>query len=229
MSEKDRSDDLTFYPLNLWDPLGSSDFKRDDAVDVFNGTFESDIDIMAKLADMSGAHYRSDVTVIKAKAKAKALAFEADADDKSVNTKADGHANLEKRMSILPDGYGRVFHPTIAGHGIMAKLVLWKMAQRNAQGLKVDYVDEVGPISENNACPLLDNTPELSAKCTGSDRAASALPARVFWNSSGNKGVFDEFCDQMDHDKLDDQIPHIWTVNARGERQGMTSFHASFT
>ncbi|KAF2832543.1 hypothetical protein CC86DRAFT_366310 [Ophiobolus disseminans] len=56
-------------------------------------------------------------------------------------------------------------------------------------------------------------------ECPGSDATPSRLPTNVFYLAPANKGVFDEFCKQMDNNNLDDRVVHKWTVNARGEKQ----------
>jgi hypothetical protein len=218
-SEIDRKQDLVFYPLNIWDPMGSRNFKREDPVEVFNGTFEEHVDNFATLADFSGARYRTNIPVVKAKAKKLAAEPNNPGRDGDVKAAADGNKpRLQKRMSILPDGFGRVFHPTIAGHGIMAKLVLWNIAKRNAQGLKAEYADEVVSIKQENTCPIDSNIDLMEARCIGSDGDPSNLPANVF-NDYRTKGVFSEFCKKMDDRVLDSKKSQSWKVNAKGEHQ----------
>jgi hypothetical protein len=103
-------------------------------------------------------------------------------------------------MSILPDGFGRVFHSTIAGHGIMAKLVLWNIAQRNAQGPSVEYGHKVVTIKQDDTCPIDSNSAPMEARCTGDDGNPSNLPGNDFYHTNNNqeKSVFDEFCKKMD-------------------------------
>jgi len=217
--EQERKYDLTFYPLDFADPLGQKNFKRDEAVDVFNGTFEGDIDFLSVLADVSGAKYRSNVPKVKAKAKTQMLGASAAkaSEGEAVKSAAVANPRIQKR-SYLPDGFGRTFHPTIAGHSVIAKLVLWKLSERNAKQLGVGYAPETATLDDKGSCPL-NNGPKLQAKCTGSDKSPSGLPAQVFHSINDNKGIFDEFCKQMDGNKLDDRVSQKWTVNAKGEHQ----------
>ena len=215
--ENERQEDLAFYPMNWKDAMGSADFKRDAAVDVFNGTFESDIDMMAIAVKASGAHYGNDV----AKIKTRSLSSET-RELQSIHRRQDNA--LEKRSSVLPDGYGRVFHPTIAGHSLIANLILWKFAERNAQGLKEEFADEIYEMYGNDTCPINLHPNIGEAKCLSDKQSQpSKLPTNVFYLASKNQGVFDEFCKQMDEDKLDDLVPQEWTVNAKGEQQNNQS------
>lgn len=222
--ETDRKDEVTFYPLNIWDPMGSGDFKRDEPVEVYNGTFEGQVDSFAALADYSGVHYRTNIPMAKGKAKAKMLAAEPGTPKADVAVAAAGDkVALQKRFSILPDGFGRVFHPTMAGHQIMARLVLYKIAQRNAAGLKKDYGQEVLTIAASDSCPVDTKIPAFEARCTGDDGSASGLPTNVFENYQKGTNVYDEFCKQMDDRKLDYKKPQSWKVNAKGEKQSGSS------
>ncbi|KAH7138736.1 SGNH hydrolase-type esterase domain-containing protein [Dendryphion nanum] len=143
--EDNRMEDLAFYPLNLHDPFGTAPFKRSGSTPgyVGNGTEEAHINNLAQLADKAGIEYKSWVPMQKAKAKALAagdvIKSESLADLDNMNP------DLTKRMSILPDGIGRTFHPTILGHHIIARLVVWEMIQRNKRrhGMKPDELEVV--------------------------------------------------------------------------------------
>jgi hypothetical protein len=176
------------------------------------------VDNFATLANFSGARYRTNIPLVKAKAK-KLAAETTPGKDIDVAVAAGDNKKLHKRFSILPDGFGRVFHPTMAGHQIMARLVLYNIAKRNAEGLKEEYDDEEVTIDRDDTCPIDSDTLLMEARCTGEDGTSSALPTNVFYFESQDRGVFDGFCEEMDDKVLDNKEPQSWKVNAKGEQQ----------
>ncbi|KAI2733367.1 CAZyme family GH135 [Penicillium roqueforti] len=119
---------LMFYELNTFDLGGSNPWKR--SVDeVEDGTFEGSVNELAQItlwldpnAKLSDQSMISDETV----ASIKSLA---------VSKVAPSATDSEKREipNLLPDGYGRVFHPQPLLHQIIASLVIYEMANKNEQ------------------------------------------------------------------------------------------------
>jgi hypothetical protein len=101
----------------------------------------------------------------------------------------------------------------------MARLVLYNIAKRNAEGLKEEYDDEEVTIDRDDTCPIDSDTLLMEARCTGEDGTSSALPTNVFYFESQDRGVFDGFCKEMDDKVLDNKEPQSWKVNAKGEQQ----------
>ncbi|GKT51238.1 uncharacterized protein ColSpa_11419 [Colletotrichum spaethianum] len=116
---------LMFYELNTWDPLGSSPWKRSND-DALQGTFDGEQDILAQVTlllepDAELAHQNR---------------IEGDVSTTSIPAPADNNtfttAALDIQVpSFLPDGYGRVFHPQILLHAIIAERIIFEMINTN--------------------------------------------------------------------------------------------------
>ncbi|KAH1666586.1 hypothetical protein KXX65_000361 [Aspergillus fumigatus] len=117
---------LMFYELNTWDLLGGSPWKRSDN-QPFEGTFEGSVNKFAQITRL-----------IDPDAKFTEQAFISDAGTASVASfnvdLVDGASALGLKIpNLVPDGYGRVFHPQILLHEIIASLVIYEMVNKNEQ------------------------------------------------------------------------------------------------
>ncbi|KAH1497181.1 hypothetical protein KXV94_004348 [Aspergillus fumigatus] len=117
---------LMFYELNTWDLLGGSPWKRSDN-QPFEGTFEGTVNKFAQITRL-----------IDPDAKFTEQAFISDAGTASVASfnvdLVDGASALGLKIpNLVPDGYGRVFHPQILLHEIIASLVIYEMVNKNEQ------------------------------------------------------------------------------------------------
>ncbi|PLB48819.1 fibronectin type III domain protein [Aspergillus steynii IBT 23096] len=117
---------LMFYELNTWDPLGSNPRKRSyDAP--MNGTFEGSVNQLAQItllvdpnAKFSDKDSNSNAGTAAASLEVSKVATSAKVADVEV-------------PNVLPDGYGRVFHPQILLHKIISGLVIYKMIDQNLE------------------------------------------------------------------------------------------------
>ncbi|KAB8211919.1 fibronectin type III domain protein [Aspergillus parasiticus] len=118
---------LMFYELNTWDPRGNSPWKR--SVDYpLEGTFEGTVNQLAQITLLmdSDAQF-ADQDMIS------------DASAASIATYDEVELSSVEIPNILPDGwmmdnrYGRVFHPQILLHQIIAELVIYEMVNKNEQ------------------------------------------------------------------------------------------------
>lgn len=132
----------SFYKLDLRNPLRTGNFKRDGG-EAFEGTFEYKINQMAEMAATTGRIYDGNDRI-------------KEESGKNANPNNDA-GKVGKRMSIFPDGYGRIFHPTISGHILIADSVLYAMAKRQAASKKLDMNAQAAAI--NLACPNQKPTP----------------------------------------------------------------------
>ncbi|KAF1998640.1 SGNH hydrolase [Amniculicola lignicola CBS 123094] len=135
--------DLAFYPLNLADAYGTVPFKRDGSSKNYieNGTEEFELENLAELGTFAGLNYKGWVPILKSKNKAE-----------TEGSEIGDRLNPTKGVSILPDGLGRTFHPTMLGHSIIAKRTIWEMIQRNKRqhGIEASKLEVVF----ESACPL---------------------------------------------------------------------------
>ncbi|KAF5586149.1 fibronectin type III domain protein [Fusarium subglutinans] len=106
-TESDTRKSRMFYELNTWDPLGSSPWKRGAEGGELNGTFYGDMLVLSQITRLVNPnaelrHYGDDVK--------KALA-----------------ARVAILDYLIPDGYGRFFHPQIPLHEMIASLVTYEI------------------------------------------------------------------------------------------------------
>ncbi|KAG2019298.1 hypothetical protein GB937_005212 [Aspergillus fischeri] len=117
---------LMFYELNMMDPFGTNPWKRSDK-QPFEGTFEGTVNQFAEITRLMDPD-----------AKFSEQAFISDAGTASI---ASSNVKLVNSASVLgltipnllPDGYGRVFHPQILLHELIASLVIYEMVNKNEQ------------------------------------------------------------------------------------------------
>ncbi|KAI9372873.1 fibronectin type III domain protein [Aspergillus egyptiacus] len=109
---------LMFYEWNTWDPSGSDPRKRSDEP-IFEGTFQGDVNALAEAALLVDP----DATMATA-----ATMSTASLDASTVEVVSTEAIQARK---LLPDGYGRVFHPQILLHQLIASLVVYEMTNKN--------------------------------------------------------------------------------------------------
>lgn len=188
-----------FYELNTWDPLGTTPWKRS-TEEPINGTFDGDIDILAQITSVI------DPDAQFADNDAKTVMINANTIMANVETVAEvaeiGIPNL------LPDGYyynfivfhtsdkltwfcryGRVFHPQILLHHLIANLVMFNMA--NVMETSNGYE----PLPENlivDSCPLItdDTAPDFYARIL-------PLGASIVWGKGSTTGNGFVYFDNM--------------------------------
>jgi hypothetical protein len=199
VGEDKRLGELTLYPLNLGDSFGTEPMKRDDSTQgyVTNGTFEGDINYMATIAAFMDIPYKDHVKRMP---------------KDSIETAVDWIKDEVDQINVLPDGFGRVFHPTMLGHQIVANNILWHLEARDAKVVFQEQLPERGDWKD--ICPLIP-----PSECAADDDT-SKLPSKLFWqynfSTYSGKGIFDGFCESMDSGKTDRQTNQEWKVNAQG-------------
>ncbi|KAH7006558.1 SGNH hydrolase-type esterase domain-containing protein [Fusarium venenatum] len=117
-SESNTRPDLMFFELNSFDPLGSSPWKRSPGDEYKNGTFEYQLDGLARLA----MEMEPEVELVhedKIDGTAKPMEMAA-LEDEEIHTN-------DFISSVMPDGYLRVFHPQILLHRIIANMIVFQM------------------------------------------------------------------------------------------------------
>ncbi|RYO84491.1 hypothetical protein DL764_009323 [Monosporascus ibericus] len=125
---------------------------------------------------------------------------------------------------FLPDGYGRVFHPQILLHEIIANLVIYNMINHNQEKNGLPTYPEVLTL---DSCPLTTSEPTQPTELpTGPTTTATAAPipdcamdrpARIPWDVfyGPEFNVASDFCKEVEKDP---NSPHAWTVNNKGEK-----------
>lgn len=129
-----------FYELNSWDPAGTSPWKRNTGGGELNGTFYGDMLILGQITRLLDPNAE--------------LHHDGDDAKKALATRADISNYL------IPDGYGRVFHPQIALHEMIASLVIYE--------IMLDHQARIGyavwtPPTENTSCKTVKPSPTPSA------------------------------------------------------------------
>ncbi|KAH7114166.1 SGNH hydrolase-type esterase domain-containing protein [Dactylonectria estremocensis] len=126
--ESNQRIDLMFYELNTLDPLGKSPWKRSDRQSL-TGTFAGNQAIFAQIA--IGLDPKSNFT------------FEQHLDDESMSSALNNAGILAETdddgsgedgievPNILPDGYGRAFHPQVVLHKLIAERIIFEMINVN--------------------------------------------------------------------------------------------------
>lgn len=150
---------LMFYELNTYDWKGNTPWKRSPQLPA-EGTFEGNMDLYASLvlladsdAKLRGNEAHSNAAEFEAVKASKLSAFASP----SLSSSSKGASAVTR--SIMPDGYLRVFHPTILMHNMIANLVIYHMVDFQAQKLLgLPPVEEVRHV--DNACPWNPNAPD---------------------------------------------------------------------
>ncbi|CZR59922.1 uncharacterized protein PAC_09817 [Phialocephala subalpina] len=118
---------LMFYELNSWDPEGASPWKRD-TNGVQSGTFVGSLSQFAELTLLLDP----DATLIDQDFIEFASEDISSAESVVFIESASSDSDVEV-PNLLPDGYGRVFHPQILLHQLIANLVIYNMVNLNSQ------------------------------------------------------------------------------------------------
>ncbi|RYP71496.1 hypothetical protein DL771_004751 [Monosporascus sp. 5C6A] len=128
--------DLTvFYELNTADPPGNAPWKRSNHKEL-QGTFAGDVDILAKITVMMDP----DAELVQGD--------KVETDNTTTPTGGAFVETLEKGIHVekfLPEGYGRVLHPPILLHEIIANLVVYNMINHNQEKNGLPRYPEVFP------------------------------------------------------------------------------------
>ncbi|KAL6864240.1 SGNH hydrolase-type esterase domain-containing protein [Trichoderma novae-zelandiae] len=142
-SESNTRTGLMLYELNSWDPLGSTPWKRSND-DPLNGTFNGEQEILAQITLLLDPH--AEFTHTEANDGFK-LAAQAN------RTRPIQAVELPDIQvpNLLPDGYGRVFHPQVLLHHVIANLVIYHMVERN----ELKHGDaEIPEMRTIDSCPV---------------------------------------------------------------------------
>ncbi|KAK4452713.1 carbohydrate esterase family 3 protein [Podospora aff. communis PSN243] len=139
---------LMFYELSSLDFMGGSPWKRSEG-EAHVDTFQGEINMMAQLTLLLDPEARLAVP-------------EAANSLNSVNLTAVNELPQRPHvkvgiMNVLPDGYGRVFHPQVLLHRLIANLIIYEMASRNQASHGYDEIPEV---SKAEYCPIVPNAVE---------------------------------------------------------------------
>ncbi|PWY77965.1 hypothetical protein BO83DRAFT_462084 [Aspergillus eucalypticola CBS 122712] len=116
---------LMFYELNTWDPHGSNPHKRSQDRPL-EGTFEGFVNECAEITKLldpdaqfskqtSVSDDTTDLTLVESKLSLSAVSESSDIEV----------------PNVLPDGYGRVFHPQVQLHELIANLVIYERTNKN--------------------------------------------------------------------------------------------------
>ncbi|KAF5019289.1 hypothetical protein F66182_8707 [Fusarium sp. NRRL 66182] len=123
-SESNTRPELMFFELNTFDPFGTTPWKRSPAEEYKDGTFEYQLDGLARIAmemepEVELVH---EDRILKTTAAMKVAAV----DDEEVRA-------ADFISSIMPDGYLRVFHPQILLHRIIANMIVFHMSNHKLE------------------------------------------------------------------------------------------------
>ncbi|OTA03946.1 hypothetical protein A9Z42_0045000 [Trichoderma parareesei] len=132
-----------FYELNTWDPLGATPWRRSIA-DPLNGTFHGEQEAFAQITLLLGPH--AEFTQTEAND-----SFRLAVQPNQTRPAQDLEIPEVQIPNLLPDGYGRVFHPQILLHHVIANLVVYHMVERNAA---IHGLPDVPEVRRVDTCPL---------------------------------------------------------------------------
>lgn len=185
---------LMFYELNTWDPQGATPWKRTGG-DPLNGTFSGEIDVFAQITEKldpdatfanpeanSTTGDISDSSASTANSGAKlansGLSTSNPASNSTLNSRDVPADDDEVQVpNLLPDGYGRVFHPQILLHQLIANLVVFNMMNTNEVANGMPTSPESFTIS---ACPAAtEPTKTVTVVPVAPTTAVPAPPAVV--------------------------------------------------
>ncbi|KAL6885245.1 carbohydrate esterase family 3 protein [Trichoderma longibrachiatum] len=134
---------LMFYELNTWDPLGATPWRRSSA-DPLNGTFHGEQEAFAQITLLLDPH--ADFTAAEAN-----NPFRLAVQPNQTRPAQDLELPEVQIPNLLPDGYGRVFHPQILLHHVIANLVVYHMVERNAA---LNGQPDVPEVRRVDTCPM---------------------------------------------------------------------------
>ncbi|KAL4891313.1 fibronectin type III domain protein [Aspergillus ambiguus] len=141
-SESNTRKGLMFYELKTTDWAGNNPWKRS-YNPIFEGTFEGDVNILADA-----------LLVVDPDATLKQEALVNSMSTMSVDVLSAELASTDaiQARSILPDGFGRVFHPQILLHQLIASLVIYEMTSINEIDNGYPAIPET---FEFDSCPFI--------------------------------------------------------------------------
>lgn len=99
---------------------------------LMNGTFEGDINAMVQEYQRLNPEATFDL---------KQAPIGNDATSVQTNPSPD-QADVGTQVSVIPDSYGRIFHPRPGGHALLARLIFYHMAARRAKQLNQAVPDQ---------------------------------------------------------------------------------------
>ncbi|PNP41723.1 hypothetical protein TGAMA5MH_06316 [Trichoderma gamsii] len=143
-SESNTRPGLMFYELNSWDPFGSTPWKRSND-DPLKGTFNGEQQVFAQITLLL------DPNVTFSQQEANNAAPKLAIQSNRTRPVQDLEIPAVQVPSLLPDGYGRVFHPQILLHHIIANFVIYRMVERNDLAHGDPDIPELRTI---DACPI---------------------------------------------------------------------------
>ena len=129
-----------FYELDTFDAFGTNPWKRSTNGDL-GGTFAGELDIFAEITKLidPGASFRNN-EIDNTTTGTSTLASAAAAD----GIVADVELPEIQIPNVLPDGYGRVFHPQILLHRVIANLVIYNIINVHAkQEGQLEYPEQL--------------------------------------------------------------------------------------
>ncbi|QIW96307.1 hypothetical protein AMS68_001825 [Peltaster fructicola] len=150
---------LMFYELNTWDPFGSSPWKRSERT-TSNTTMEGQVNIFALIT-------------LEADKDAQLKHDAAATNDKTISDSVSNSKDIGVPTNIMPDGYGRVFHPTILLHEIIADLIVYHLRDKAVQLAGHSAIPESLTFS---SCPL---PTKHTSNTTGSDNQQIAIASYI--------------------------------------------------
>ncbi|KAJ5086483.1 hypothetical protein NUU61_007790 [Penicillium alfredii] len=180
---------LMFFELDPTEALGMSPFKRDGG-DSYEGTFEYDIDRLGELTLTAGSTFK-------------------DAPHAKNSTKTEKTEDNKRFIeAVLPDGFKRIFHPTIKAHKSIADYLIYYMVMDNAEE---HHTDSPSPTFSGKCKTKPTETEAIKAKCDLD--TLSGVPYNVF------DGVYDKFCKEIDKAQKDEKDDGLtWMVDSHGDK-----------
>lgn len=206
---------LNFYEWNTDDSADETDGLTASSSDsagsfepslVMNGTFEAAINDWVRETLAKNPDWAKDV------ANAQGAAPSIDSVQATDEQKAIGYSS-----SVVPDSYGRVFHPRPNGHAMIANLVLYHVSENYAKRINQKWSEEE-LTKDTCSAKGASTTPTGPAPSPSCDtNALSGIPYNVFsGSSSGSTDVYGKFCDAVGKDQTKELT---WTTDASGNEK----------
>lgn len=168
---------------------------------VMNGTFEGDINAMVQ--EYQNANSNATFSIEQSPI---------GSDASTVQTNASPEqADVGTQASVIPDSYGRVFHPRPGGHALISSLIFYNMGVRRAKQL-----NQPVPAQDvtQDTCPVGSGPVEQKPVCgTGSVAPADSI---VAMSQPAIETAYQAFCDANDGVTIDQ--PDTASVFAHPDR-----------
>ncbi len=149
---------------------------------VMNGTFEGDINARVN-AYMKNNASNADIQLAVAPVGSSTPNTNPSPEQEQIGT----------QVSIIPDGYARVFHPRRGGHTLISNLVLWNMQVQRAKRLNQKAPAET---IDGDTCPKDAGPPPSTPQCgTGSIAPKDSI---VAMKQPGIETAYNSFCKTND-------------------------------